>query len=221
MKYTYGMSEHIRRILVASTNPGKLTELQAMLDADVEWVSLAEFPDVSEVVEDGATFTENARKKAVGYAKATGLWTLADDSGIAIDALGGEPGVHSARFSGEKLDKKDRTLLDHRNMAKVLELMKDVPQDKRTARFMCRLCLASSEKVLIETEGTVEGLITNREIGENGFGYDPIFFVPGLNKTVAQLTAADKNNISHRGNAIRKLKTAMDELLSGFEAGSG
>jgi XTP/dITP diphosphohydrolase len=210
------MSEHIRRILVASTNPGKLAELRAMLDADVQWVSLAEFPDVGEVVEDGATFAENARKKAVEYAQATGLWTIADDSGLVIDALDGEPGVKSARYSGEKQPAAERTLLDHRNMAKVLKLMKDVRQDQRTARFVCRLCLAGPEKVLLETEGTVEGLITTEEIGENGFGYDPIFFVPQLGKTVAQLGAEEKNSISHRGNAIRKLKPLLDGLLSGI-----
>lgn len=209
------------KIVVASTNPGKLAELQAMLDSDVQWVSLAKFPDVAEVVEDGETFAENARKKALGYAETTGLWTIADDSGLVIDALGGEPGVRSARFSGAKPDKKDRTLLDHRNMAKVLELMKDVPRAKRTARFMCCLCLASPEKVLIEAAGTVEGLITTEEIGENGFGYDPIFFVPELEKTVAQLTAQEKNKISHRGNAIRKLKPSLDQLLSSCEASSG
>ena len=109
-----------REILVASGNPGKLAELRAMLGGDIEWVSLAEFPDVVEVKEDGLTFAENARKKAVGYARQTNPWTIADDSGLVVDALGGEPGVKSARFSGEK--ETDRGLLDHKNMAKVLEL---------------------------------------------------------------------------------------------------
>ena len=160
---------------------------------------------MAEIEEDGATFAENARKKALGYAKATGLWTIADDSGLVVDALDGAAGVKSARFSGEK--QKDRTLLDHKNMTKGLQLLEDVPKQKRTARFVCHLCLASPEKILIETEGTLESLIAEREIGTNGFGYDPIFFVPHLNKTVAQLTREEKNAISHRGNAIRKLKT--------------
>lgn len=211
---TIPMSEHAKRILVASTNPGKLAELQAMLEADVEWVSLAEFPDLGEVVEDGETFAENACKKALEYAAATSLWTIADDSGLMIDALGGEPGVRSARFSGEKPETGQRTRLDHRNMARVLELMKDVPPPQRNARFMCRLCLASPEKVLIETEGSLEGLITTEEIGENGFGYDPIFFVPELGKTVAQLEPEEKNSISHRGNAIRKLKPRLTEMIA-------
>jgi len=208
-----------QKILIATTNPGKIAEIRAMsldlardrLDVNIEWVGLSDFADIGEIKEDGSTFTENARKKATGYAKATGLWTLADDSGLVIDALGGEPGVKSARFSGAK--DKDRTLLDRKNMAKVLKLMQGVPKEKRTARFVCCLCLASPDKILIETKGTLEGLITEKEIGENGFGYDPIFFVPHLNKTVGQLAAEEKNAISHRGNAIRKLKALLEQLL--------
>jgi len=242
------MSKESRKILVATTNPGKIAEIRAMLGGQVNWLSLADVGPVAEITEDGATFAENARKKALGYAEASGLWTLADDSGLVVDALGGAPGVTSARFCGEAVPAlraegipstgsgqalpsdrgrdardtqgqdalatgKDRTLLDHRNMAKVLDLLKAVPQDRRTARFVCRLCLASPEKVLIETEGTLEGLITDSQIGQNGFGYDPIFLVPHLGKTVAQLSRGEKNAISHRGNAIRKLKPLLDELL--------
>ena len=184
-----------------------------MLGGDVRWLSLADVQKIAEIAEDGATFAENARKKALGYAKAAGLWTIADDSGLVIDALDGAPGVKSARFSGEKLEGDERTLIDHRNIAKVLELLQEVPENKRTARFVCRLCLASPENVLIEVEGTLEGLITKEEAGENGFGYDPIFFVPGLNKTVAQLASKEKNAISHRGNAIRRFIPLLDELL--------
>ena len=204
-----------RKILVATTNPGKIAELRAMLDLDIEWLGLSDFGDIDEIEEDGTTFAENARKKAAGYAKAAGLWTIADDSGLVVDALGGAPGVKSARFSGEKWKGDDRTLIDHRNVAKVLELLKGLPEEKRTAKFVCCLSLASPERILVETEGTLEGLITNREIGENGFGYDPIFFVPHLNKTVAQLTREEKNAISHRGNAIRKLKPLLEKLLCG------
>lgn len=182
-----------------------------MLDFDVEWLGLSDFENIGEIPEDGLTFAENARKKAIGYAKATGLWTVADDSGLVIDALDGAPGVTSARFSGAK--DKNRTLLDHKNMAKVLTLLEGVPPEKRTARFVCHLCLANPQKVLIETEGTLEGIIAEKEKGKNGFGYDPIFFVPNLNKTVAQLTREEKNAISHRGNAIRKLKPLLDKLL--------
>jgi len=204
------MNKH--RILVASTNPGKVAELRAMLGADVQWLALSAFSDLPEIQEDGNTFAENARKKALGYAKATGLWTIADDSGLVIDALDGAPGVKSARFSGAS--DKDRKLLDQKNMAKVLQLLQPVPEEKRTARFVCHLCLASPDKILIETEGTLEGFIAEKEMGRNGFGYDPIFFVPSLNKTVAQLSRDQKNAISHRGNAIRKLKPLLRDLLA-------
>lgn len=199
------------KILIATTNRGKMAELQACLEADVEWLSLADFPGIEEIKEEGATFAENARNKALGYAKATGLLTMADDSGLVVDALDGAPGVKSARFSGEK--EADRSLLDHKNMAKVLKLLETVPSEKRAARFVCCLCLASPEKVLVETEGTLEGLIAEKEIGSNGFGYDPIFFVPKLNKTVAQLTPEQKNAVSHRGNAIKKLNLIILEKL--------
>jgi len=207
------MAGESKKILVASTNPGKLNELRAMLGSDIEWLSFSDFDAIGEIEEDGATFAENARKKAVGYAEATGLWTIADDSGLVVEALGGAPGVKSARFSGAR--EEDRTLVDRKNMAKVLKLLEGVPDEKRTARFVCCLCLASPEKILIETKGTLEGFINDREVGENGFGYDPIFFVPHLNKTVAQLTHEEKNAISHRGNAIRKLKPLLDKLLRG------
>jgi XTP/dITP diphosphohydrolase len=201
----------MKKILVASTNPGKIAELRAMLDLDVEWVGLADFPNIKEIKEDSETFAENARKKATGYAKQTGLWTIADDSGLVVDSLGGLPGVTSARFSDAK--EKNRTLLDHKNMAKVLKLLEGTPKEKKTARFVCCLCLASPQKILIETEGRLEGFIVEKEIGENGFGYDPIFFVPQLGKTVAQLSRKEKNTISHRGSAIRKLKPLLEHLL--------
>jgi len=228
----------LKKILIATTNPGKFAEISAMLDADVDWVGLSNFPNLNEVKESSETFAENARKKAISYAKQTGLWTLADDSGIVIDALGGEPGVKSARFAdflpqrhqdtkekrikvniqtpilGERRETSDeRRTIDHKNMDKVLKLLQNVPKERRKARFVCCLCLASPERILAETEGRLEGLIAEKEIGENGFGYDPIFFLPKLNKTVAQLSAEEKNTISHRGNAIRKLKPLLNNLL--------
>jgi len=185
-----------------------------MLDLDVDWLSLADFPDAPDVAEDGQTFDQNAQKKALAYAKATGCWTIADDSGLVIDILDGAPGVKSARFSGQPASHEERNLIDHRNCAKVLDLLEDVPPEKRNARFVCSLCLANPERVLIETQGTLEGLITQSPTGCNGFGYDPIFFVPSLGKTVAQLNPEEKNAISHRGNAIRKLKPLLAQLLA-------
>jgi XTP/dITP diphosphohydrolase len=186
-------------------------------------VGLGDFPGIGEIEEDGKTFAENASKKALGYAKATGLWTLADDSGLVVDALGGEPGVKSARFAGAKDKDNDRKAVDRKNFEKVLKLLEGVPKEKRSARFVCCLCLAcpepvegaSPQRVLIETEGKLEGIIGERPVGENGFGYDPIFFVPKLNKTVAQLAAEEKNAISHRGQALRILKPQLEGLLKG------
>jgi len=186
-----------------------------MLSGAVVWKTLADFPDVGEVEEDGATFAENARKKATEYARATELWTLADDSGLVVDALDGAPGVKSARFSGDVPPGASRKEIDRRNIAKLLELLRGVPQERRTARFVCHLCLASPEKVLAETQGTVEGIIVDEPAGEHGFGYDPVFFVPALGKTVAPLRAELQNAISHRGNAIRQFIPLLSEILAG------
>jgi len=201
-----------RKIVVATTNKGKIAELSAMLDADVEWLSLADFQGIEEVPEDGTTFAENARKKALGYAEATGCWAIADDSGLCVDALDGAPGVNSARFSGPKIEGEKRGLIDHRNIEKLLGLLKDVPAEKRTARFMCCLCLAKPGEVIAETEGRCEGTIATEEIGENGFGYDPVFYVESLGKTLGQASSEEKNKISHRGNAIRNLKQTFPTL---------
>ena len=202
-------------ILVATTNPGKVRELRAMLDADVQWKGLADFPELGEVEEDGATFAENARKKATEYAQATGLWTLADDSGLVVDALDGAPGVKSARFCGEIPPGADRKTVDRRNIARLLELLKGVPPEQRTARFVCFLCLTSPERVLVETQGKVQGRIIDEPVGTNGFGYDPVFFLPDLGKTVAQLPDEQKNAISHRGQAIAEFKPLLGQLLAG------
>ena len=204
-------------MLVATTNPGKLKELSELLGdigTDIQWACLKEFPNISEVVEDGNTFARNAQKKALGYAKATGLWTLADDSGLVIDALDGQPGVLSARFAADECPDTDRKTLDIANYQKALCLLKDVPDSQRTARFICHLCLADEKEILLEATGTVEGIINHGPVGENGFGYDPIFYIPSLNKTAAQLKNHEKNKISHRGNAIGNLKPLLQNLLN-------
>ncbi len=209
------------KILVATTNPGKLEELSEMLGdmpATIEWLSLRDFPDVGEVEEDGTTFAENARKKALGYAKATGLWTIADDSGLVIDALGGDPGVYSARYAADECDSRDRKAIDVANYKKALRLLADVPDAKRTARFKCCLCLANGDgNILLETDGAVEGVINHSPVGDNGFGYDPIFYIPALGKTAAQLENHEKNKISHRGNAIQQFKPLLQSLLNSPE----
>lgn len=205
------------KILVATTNPGKLKELAALLGHvgdGIQWLTLKDFPGIPEVVEDGLTFAENARKKAAGYAKTTGLWTLADDSGLVIDALDGKPGVYSARYAAEECDSQDRKEMDRCNYKKVLAKMQNVPEDKRAARFMCHVCLASPDNILLEATGSVEGVIGNVPAGDNGFGYDPIFYIPPLRKTAAELDDEQKNQISHRGNAIRNFKPLFERLLA-------
>lgn len=180
-----------------------------------EWLSLRDFPNAPEVEEDGQTFAENARKKALGYAAATGLWTLADDSGLLIDALDGAPGVYSARFAADDYQREDtdRKTSDRLNYEKVLRLLKDVPDEKRTARFCCHLCLAKPGQILLEATGFVAGVINHKPMGEKGFGYDPIFFIPAAGKTAAQLDAAEKNRISHRANALVALLPKLKACL--------
>jgi XTP/dITP diphosphohydrolase len=207
-------AKNVKRILLATTNYGKKCELQAMLAGiDIEVCSLDEFENIIEVVEDGASFAENARKKALGYAEQSGLWTLADDSGLEVDYLGGEPGVNSARFSGAHKDhSSQRNLIDYQNIKKLLGLLDGVVVEKRTARFVCALALAKPGKILFETFGTLEGTILNELQGEGGFGYDPVFFVPQAGKTTAQMSKEEKNSISHRHNALIKLKPFLDAI---------
>ena len=201
------------KILVATTNPGKMRELESMLDADVEWVSLRDFDNIHEVPETGSTFDENAQLKAIGYAMQTGLWTIADDSGLEVDALHGEPGIHSARFSGYHKDHMSSELIDVENTNKVLKLLEGVPREKRTARFRCCICLASPDRVLARTEGIINGIITSEPCGSNGFGYDPIFYVEDKKMTTAEMASDDKNKISHRGQAVAQLKPILFDLL--------
>ncbi len=180
----------------------------------VAWVSLRDVPDVPEVIEDGETFAANARKKALGYARATGLWTLADDSGLVIDALDAAPGVISARYAADEAPSDDRHAIDRANYQKVLRLMDDVPDARRTARFVCHLCLASADAILLEATGAVEGVIGRAPAGEKGFGYDPIFYLPTIGKTAAQLDPDEKNRISHRAQAIAALLPRLRGLLA-------
>lgn len=203
----------MKTILVATGNPGKLVEISAMLDTPARWLTLKEFPQVEEVEEDGLTFEENASKKALGYAAQTGLWTLADDSGLAVDALDDAPGVISARFCGVSSSTTDRKMIDRLNYEKVLDLLGKKPTAPRTARFVCCLCLASPREILIEARGQCEGLILEAPRGDNGFGYDPVFFVPTMNRTIAEMSTQEKNAISHRGNALGKLKPLLNDLL--------
>ena len=186
-------------ILIATTNQGKLREVrQVLAGVGVALRSLADLPQMPEAVEDGPTFEANARIKAEHYAKLAGMWVLADDSGLEVEALNGAPGVHSARYAGPTRD-------DQANNAKLIEALKDVPPKQRTARFRCAIALATPTEVVAVVHGTVEGLIIENAQGRNGFGYDPHFLVPALNLTTAQMPPRQKNQISHRGQALRRI----------------
>jgi XTP/dITP diphosphohydrolase len=164
------------------------------------------YPDAPAVDEDGQTFAENARKKALSLAKELGVWVVADDSGLCVDALDGRPGVWSARYAGE-----DAT--DEANVAKLLEELGDVADADRGAEFVCTIVLASEEGVLVETKGTCRGRITRAPRGENGFGYDPVFLYPEFAATFAEVSADAKNSVSHRGQALREFAERLPAIL--------
>lgn len=195
------------RLVIASYNQKKLKELKELLrDMSIELLSLGNFPNVKEVDEDGATFRENAEKKALGYANQTGCLTLAEDSGLSVDYLNGEPGVYSARFSGPAKD-------DLENCQKVLQLMENVPDNKRGASFQSAASLAIPGKILYTVQEKVEGRIANEMRGDGGFGYDPLFFYPKFGKTLAEVSAEMKHSVSHRGKALQKIKIFLTDYL--------
>ncbi|MBN1942089.1 MAG: XTP/dITP diphosphatase [Phycisphaerae bacterium] len=206
----------MRSIVLATRNPGKLREIQRVLaDLDVRVTGLDEAGGIAEPEETGQTFAENARQKALYYARATGQWCLADDSGLVVDALGGAPGVYSARYAAADCPPSaGRETLDHANNARLLRELAETPEEKRTARFVCCLALAAEDKILIEADGVVEGRIAREKAGENGFGYDPLFFVPELGCTTAQLSPEQKNSISHRGRAVRRFAELLKTHLT-------
>jgi len=205
-----------REIVLATGNPGKLREIaQVLAGLPVDIVGLNELADILEPAETGETFAQNARDKALYYAQATGRWCLADDSGLEVDALGGAPGVRSARYSSDTVaPTSDRKTIDLANNAKLLTALKDVPDHGRTARFVCCLALASPGCVLIETSGTFDGMVARSGAGDNGFGYDPLFYIPDLDCSAAQLPPEEKNRISHRGQAVRRFAELLTDYLA-------
>jgi len=196
----------MRRILIATSNPGKLRDFAgAALPHGIEIASLANFASLPEVKEDGKTFEANARKKAEHYSRfAAGEVVLADDSGLEVDALGGAPGVHSARFAADQPHLLTNNTDDQANNARLLRELKKVPPEKRTGRFVCVIAAARDGETLAVFRGQAEGLILDRARGSNGFGYDPLFYFPQLQKTFAELTPEEKASYSHRGEAFRK-----------------
>jgi XTP/dITP diphosphohydrolase len=196
---------------MATRNPGKIRELQELLqDLGINLLSLADFPHLPEIPEEGATFAANAAAKAQTVARLTGLPALADDSGLAVDALGGAPGVFSARYA---LDRTAPALpTDDDNWRKLLDELREVPWGERGARFVCEIALACPDGRLYRTHGECPGVIALEPRGETGFGYDPVFWVPEYEATMAQLGPAIKNRISHRARALAALKDLLASL---------
>jgi XTP/dITP diphosphohydrolase len=206
-----------RRIVLASRNPGKVREIRAVLaGAGIEAVGLDEIDPrraIPEPAEHGASFAENARAKAAYYARATRAWALADDSGLEVAALGGAPGVRSARYAADRCPTDAaRDQIDAANNAKLLRELEGIGDERRGARFVCHLALSDGRNILLEATGVVEGRIAHRPAGRNGFGYDPLFFVGELGCTTAQLPPERKNEISHRGRAVREFARLLAEL---------
>ncbi len=196
------------KLVLASGNQGKLKELSSLLaPLNIAVVSLADFPDMPETIEDGATFAENAVKKAKEAAEYTGLTALADDSGLEVDYLNGLPGVYSARFAGEAKD-------DAANNKKLLRLLHGVPYEKRTARFRSVIAICDPQGEIYTSDGRCEGYILEEERGSGGFGYDPLFYVPAYQKTFAELTMEEKNKISHRGRALIGAVEILKKLVN-------
>lgn len=193
----------MKTVVFASRNRGKIREIGALLEGlPIVLRSLDDFPDAPEVEEDGDTFLENALKKALAVSRHTGHAALADDSGLTVAALGGAPGVHSARYAGESAD-------DGRNIEKLLREMKDIPEKERDAAFRCVLVLCEPDGSCESFEGAWEGRIAESPDGDGGFGYDPVFYLPGLGKTVARLSLEEKNRLSHRARAMERLREAL------------
>ncbi len=192
---------------MATTNQGKLKEIrQALASLPLEILSLKQARIRARCPEEGKTCRENARAKSLFYSQFTRFLTLAEDSGLEVEALAKAPGVHSARFAGEEAD-------DEKNIAKVLSLLKNVPPNKRRARFVCHICLAKQGRIIKCVSGEVRGWITDEKRGLHGFGYDPIFFYRPFGCTFGELPVGKKNTVSHRGRALRRLRHFLEEFL--------
>lgn len=199
----------MNEIVFATGNVGKAREVAMMFQSmDVRVLTLKEAGLETEIVENGTTFMENAIIKAKTIAKETGKIVLADDSGLVIDYLNGEPGIYSARFMGED------TSYDIKNKA-ILEKMNGVSKEERTARFVCAMAAVMPDGEVIETEGVMEGIIGTEIAGKNGFGYDPIFYLPEFGMSSAEITPEQKNMVSHRGKALRKMQKELSKRIQG------
>src|SRR5271165_123 len=209
-------SATMRRVLVATSNPGKIRDLVGAASAHgIEIATLPDFASLPSVVEDGLTFEANARKKAESYSHhSEGELVIADDSGLEVDALQGAPGVRSARYAADEHHAPEDSFDsgDEANNARLLRELHDVPAEYRTARFVCAIAVARNGHVLATFHGKAEGVILHSPRGSNGFGYDPLFFFPQIEKTFAELTAEEKAKYSHRGAAFRQFLDWADHL---------
>jgi XTP/dITP diphosphohydrolase len=197
----------MKKLVVATRNCGKLIEIAELLhEHDIKLFSLLDFPKMPEIIEDGDTFEENAVKKARETFQYTGLPSLADDSGLEVDALNGAPGVQSSRYAGE-------TATDEQNIDKLLAALIDLPLEERTARFRCVIAFADASGEVHVTEGTCEGVIGFESRGSDGFGYDPVFIVREYGKTFAELGSDIKNRISHRAVALEKMRDVLHKHM--------
>ncbi len=195
------------KLLIATNNPGKVEEYRELLNGLALTLTYPGQEGLAlEVAETGTTFAQNARLKALAYARASGLLTLADDSGLEVDALGGEPGVRTARYAGEGASDEDRYRL-------LLERMGAVPWEERTARFRCVSALATAQGEVYLTEGTCEGIVAFGPRGEHGFGYDPVFYLPQHGRTMAELPPEEKNRLSHRAQAVERMKEILKRFI--------
>jgi len=205
----------MRRILIATSNPGKLRDFAGA--AAVHGIEIARIPNFASlptVVEDGITFEENARKKAEKYSRyAPGEMVVADDSGLEVDALNGAPGVHSARYAADQPHLASENTDDEANNGRVVRELRKVPAEKRTARFVCVLAAARDGETLATFRGTAEGIMLDAPRGTNGFGYDPLFYFPQVQKTFAELSAEEKSKYSHRGAAFQQFLEWCDASL--------
>lgn len=195
----------MRRILIATSNPGKIRDFAGAASAlGIEVAALPNFASLPPVIEDGATFEANARKKAESYSRhAAGELVIADDSGLEVDALGGAPGVHSARYAADEPHIAETNTDDEANNAKLVREIRRAPPEKRAARFVCWIAAARKGKILAVFEGKAEGIIIEQPRGSNGFGYDPLFYFRAIGKTFAELAPEEKAKYSHRGAAFR------------------
>ncbi len=197
-----------KEIVIATKNKGKVREFEELFSSKgISIRSLLDYPDIEDIEENGNSFAENAGIKAETISAKFQTTVIADDSGLVVDALDGRPGIYSARYAGEEKD-------DWKNLQKVLQELEQVPDECRKAKFHCALAVAFTDKQTVIVEGTCEGIITREPIGDNGFGYDPIMYIPQLNKTMAQLTSEEKNVISHRKAALIKLEKNWQQIFS-------